>query len=170
MASAMFSKCVSVISTFLSLILTALQSALCDELNYKDLFIERDGKYWFLIAFPTINRSSQWFFGRLFLKKYNLFFNYDTKTISFYNPNLPRDDPSDKKGDTSGNKSTIIICIAAIVVLSIISVGLGIYLSKMCYKANKNKGRLNEIRENFVYETQENNNNENESQTAGINA
>jgi hypothetical protein len=53
------------------------------ELNYKDLFIERDGKYWFLIAFQTTNRSSQWFFGRLFLKKYNLFFNYDLKTISF---------------------------------------------------------------------------------------
>ena len=142
------------------------------ELNYKDLFIERDGKYWFLIAFPTINRSSQWFFGRLFLKKYHFIFNYDSKTISFYNPNLPKDDPSDKKGDTSGNKTNIIIiiCIAAIVVLSLISISLGIYLSKMCYKANKNKGRLNEIKENFVYESQENNINENESQSITINA
>jgi hypothetical protein len=142
------------------------------ELNYKDLFIERDGKYWFLIAFPTINRSSQWFFGRLFLKKYNFIFNYDSKTISFYNPNLPKDDPSDKKGDSTGNKTNIIIiiCIAAIVVLSLISISLGIYLSKMCYKANKNKGRLNEMKENFIYESQENNINENESQSITINA
>ena len=40
----------------------------------------------------------------------------------------------------------------------------------MCYKANKNKGRLNEIKENFIYESQENNINENESQSITINA
>ena len=138
------------------------------ELNYKDLFIERDGKYWFLIAFPTINRSSQWFFGRLFLKKYNLFFNYDLKTISFYNPNLPRDDiPINPENKSSNVKLTIFIVV--IVVLSAVSVGLGIYLSRVCYKAKKAKGRLNEIKENFVYETQENNNGENESQSNAIN-
>ena len=137
------------------------------ELNYKDLFIEKNGKYWFLIAFPTINRTSQWYFGRIFLKKYNLFFNYDTKTISFYNPNLPKEETPTTPNNTSN--TTLIICIVAIVVLSAVSIGLGIYLSKVCYKEKKAKGRINEINENFVYETQENNKYENKSDINSIN-
>ena len=90
------------------------------------------------------------------------------KTISFYNPNLPKDDiPINPENKSSNVKLTIFIVV--IVVLSAVSVGLGIYLSRVCYKAKKAKGRLNEIKENFVYETQENNNGENESQSNAIN-
>ena len=120
-----------------------------------------------MIAFPTINRTSQWYFGRIFLKKYNLFFNYDTKTISFYNPNLPKEEIPTTPNNTSN--TTLIICIVAIVVLSVVSIGLGIYLSKVCYKEKKAKGRINEINENFVYETQENNKYENKSDINSIN-
>ena len=125
------------------------------ELNYEDLFVEKDGKFWFLIVFPT-QRVSEWYFGTLFLRKYNLLFNYDSKTMGFYNPNLPKgDDPSGENPDNS-NSLTIKICIAVIVILSILSVGLGIYISKICYNKKKTKARLNEIEENFEYESKDN--------------
>ena len=125
------------------------------ELNYEDLFVEKDGKFWFLIVFPT-QRVSEWYFGTLFLRKYNLLFNYDSKTMGFYNPNLPKgDDPSGENPDNS-NSLTIKICIAVIVVLSVLSVGLGIYISKICYNKKKTKARLNEIEENFEYESKDN--------------
>ena len=134
------------------------------ELTYEDLFVEKDGKLWFLITFPTINKISQWFFGSIFLRKYNLLFNYDSKTISFYNPNLPKKEkPTEKNTDESdsnnsnSNSLVIKICIGIIVVLVILSIGMGIYIYKICFKNKKNKNRLNEIDENFEYESHENN-------------
>ena len=32
------------------------------EFNYEDLFVEKDGNYWFLITFPTYNEIEEWFF------------------------------------------------------------------------------------------------------------
>ena len=133
------------------------------ELTYEDLFVEKDGKLWFLITFPTINRISQWFFGSVFLRKYILLFNYDSKTISFYNPNFPKketqsDQNSDipDSNDSNSNSLIIKICLAIIVVLAVVSIGLGLYIYKICFKNKKNKNRINEIDENFEYESHEN--------------
>ena len=126
------------------------------ELNYEDLFTEKDGKFWFLITFPTFNDISEWYFGILFLRKYNFLFNYDSKIISFYNPNLPKEEKEQNKIDvSSSNNKTIKIFIIIIVILSVFSVGLGIYIAKICFENKKNKVRLNELNDNFEYETVE---------------
>ena len=53
------------------------------ELNYKDLFVKKNGKYHFLIVFYVMN-TFRWTFGRPFLKKYQIVFDHDRKLIGTY--------------------------------------------------------------------------------------
>ena len=64
------------------------------ELTYEDLFIEDDEKFIFLV---NENNGENWLMGYSFLKKYQFVFNEDSKTIGFYNPNLPKE--TDDVGD-----------------------------------------------------------------------
>jgi hypothetical protein len=57
-------------------------------LDYNDLFEEKDGKYFFKIIFDK-NNKMQWKLGKPFLKKYTLYYDYDAKTVGFYNQDLP---------------------------------------------------------------------------------
>ena len=125
------------------------------ELNYEDLFVEKDGKFWFLITFPTFNEIFEWYIGNLFIRKYNFLFNYDSKIISFYNPNLPKEGDESKKDILSSNSITIKILIIIVAILSVFSVILGIFLGKFWYQNKKYKARLNELNDNFEYETKE---------------
>ena len=56
-------------------------------LDYKDLFKEFDGKYYFLIVFQR-NYNIDWTFGKLFFKKYQFIFDTDNRMIGFYNQNI----------------------------------------------------------------------------------
>ena len=69
------------------------------ELTYQDLFIENDGKYWFL---PIANKKDNWLIGFSFLKKYHFSFNQDSKIVNFYNPNLPKEE--EEKDDKEKEK------------------------------------------------------------------
>ena len=109
-----------------------------------------------MVIFPTFNDISEWYFGNLFLRKYNLLFNYDSKIISFYNPNLQRDDnDSSNKNNSKSNDITIKILIIIIVILSVFSVSIGILVGKLYYQNKKYKVRLNELNDSFEYETKE---------------
>ena len=136
------------------------------EFNYEDLFVEKDNKFWFLIAFPTYYDVEEWYFGIIFLRKYQLVFNPDAKTISFYNPKLPIEENDDNNSkpinnnNKNNNKSIFIVII--IVVLGIIFIGLGIYLGKIIYINKKNKKRFNELEDNFEYNGEEFDNEKNE--------
>ena len=68
------------------------------ELTYKDLFAEYNGKYYFLV---TDSDGENWTIGFPLLKKYQFFFNQDTRSVYFYNPNLPqeKEDDDDEKED-----------------------------------------------------------------------
>ena len=57
------------------------------ELNYKDLFEEKDDKLYFLIAFD-INEEDLWKLGTIFFRKYFFIFNTEEKTIGFYNNDI----------------------------------------------------------------------------------
>jgi hypothetical protein len=59
------------------------------ELNYKDLFREKNGKFYFLVYFPEYTLGSYFTIGKIFLKKYSFTFNQDTKMIGYYNEDLP---------------------------------------------------------------------------------
>ena len=109
-----------------------------------------------MIIFPNYNEISEWYFGSIFLRKYNLLFNYDSKIISFYNPNLPKDEKDSNNHNSNSHSITIKICIAIIIILSVFSVILGIYIGKIYYQNKKSKVRLNELNDNFEYETTEN--------------
>ena len=64
------------------------------ELNYKDLWIEYNGKYISLI-WISLNDRKNWRFGKPFLKKYFFSYNVDKKLMSFY--------PTNEEGDKSEN-------------------------------------------------------------------
>ena len=76
------------------------------ELTYKDLFIEINGNYYFLV---TDTSDESWSIGYSLLKKYQFVFNQDSKTIGFYNPNLPiekEEDSTDAKEKENEKEKT----------------------------------------------------------------
>ena len=86
--------------------------------------------------------------GKIFLKKYLLVFNQDTKTIGFYNANFQNDINIEKN-----NSLLIIIGILFIICICIIC----FFLAKKIYEERR-RIRLNEINEQYEYNNYENNN------------
>ncbi len=86
-----------------------------------------------------------------------MIFNQDSKTISFYNPNLPLEDEKGNSPISINNNINIktIIIIIIIILLSLISIGLGIYLGKIVYDNKKAKKRFNELEDSFEYISRE---------------
>ena len=120
------------------------------EFTYEDLFLEKDDNFWFLIALSSFqNDLEEWNMGIIFLRKYNLIFNQDTKTISFYNPNVLIEDINDKICNRR-IVLTKILTIIVIVILFIIGI-IYIYICKRLLKSNKDKKRLNHINDNSDY-------------------
>ena len=146
------------------------------ELTYKELFIEINGKYYFLI---TENSDETWSIGFSLFKKYQFVFNQDSRTVGFYNPNLPKEkeekeeqsdtdvkEEEEEKEEQKANKEEekennennikesglsielviIILCIGGIIFIAI-----GILIGKFIFKKMKGKKRMNELDENFDY-------------------
>ena len=139
------------------------------EFNYEDLFVEIDDKIWFLIIFPIYYEIEEWFFGIIFLRKYNLIFNQDSKTISFYNPNLPLEEEENisSKSLNKYNDNKLIIFIVIIVILGFLFIGLGFYIGKIVYN-NKGKRRFNELDDSFEYVSNNQKLDNNESNSIGV--
>ena len=129
------------IKTFPSLNLYSQQLLFTFILDYKDLFYEKSGKYFFNIIFDK-NNKNQWKLGKPFLKKYVFVYDYDSKTIGFYNEELP--------GGKRGKKiSSILLNIFFAIV--IIAFGfLGFYYGKKVYDKARKK-RRNEIEDEYEY-------------------
>ena len=124
------------------------------EFTYEDLFIEKNNKYWFMIALSAFNTDlDEWFMGIIFLRKYNLVFNQDSKTISFYNPNIPisTDKKQEINNNTNNSSRYIIIILIIIIFAIIIIIIIRIFFFKNIFTASKNKKRINHIYENFDY-------------------
>ena len=115
------------------------------EMNYtfslkkEELFIKKNGKIYFLIYFLEKNKFSNWILGKPFLKKYQLFFDYEKKKIGFYTPDK-------KKNDNLTSKLNIII------ILIIVIFVLLFILYKFHYN-QKRKRRINEVDDNYNYMT-----------------
>ena len=139
------------------------------EFTYEDLFVELDDKIWFLITFPIFYEIEEWFFGIIFLRKYNLIFNQDSKTISFYNPNLPleEEDNISNKTINNFNDNKLIIFIVIIVILSFLFLGLGFYIGKIVFNS-KEKRRFNELDDSFEYVSNNQNSDKNEYNSIGV--
>ena len=126
------------------------------EFDYEDLFVEKDNKYWFLVTFPTYVDVEEWFFGIIFLRKYNLIFNQDSKTLSFYNPKLPIIEKDKSENINNNSNSISYILIFVIILVIIISIVIGVYIGKMVYENKKGKKRFNELEDSFEYESKDN--------------
>lgn len=100
-------------------------------LNYKDLFIDVEDKYLFLMIFGGIYDL---ILGYPFLKKYEIIFNQDTKTIGFYKEKNNNDDKSDKSDKSPSSSSNtyyyIIIIFLSIILLVLIYIGISLFLKK----------------------------------------
>ena len=72
------------------------------ELTYKELFIEMNGIYYFLVTENSDDEA--WSIGYSLLKKYQFVFNQDSRTVGFYNPNLPKDKEKDENPSDTDEK------------------------------------------------------------------
>ena len=133
------------------------------ELSYKDLFIEKDNIYWFLIVSDNLFYTTDWTFGNIFMRKYQFTFNVDKKEIGFYNPNY-----SKENNDSSVNgSSNTILYILLIIALVIILIGIGIFIKMKFFSRKSKKKRANELDDDYEYAShkneKDNNNEENEN-------
>ncbi len=120
------------------------------EFTYEDLFLEKDHNFWFLIALSSFqNDLEEWNMGIIFLRKYNLIFNQDTKTISFYNPNLEIKENNEIVWNRKISFTAILIVIILVIFLLFIIVY--IYIYKKFFKPNRDKKRLNHIYDTHDY-------------------
>ena len=115
------------------------------ELNYNDLFYYKDDYIYFLILF----KGSSWTFGEIFLKKYYLVFNQDSKTIGYY-MNIEDERPINSDDSDNENKAKInlIYILLILILVSIIIVGIILFTKK-----GKRKSRANELDDDYEYDS-----------------
>ncbi len=103
------------------------------EFDYKDLFDNYEGKKYFKIIYPDV-KTKIWVLGRIFLKKYKLYFDYERKTIGIY--------LNKKKINSIGIYILFFFLILVIIIL--------IYLLFKLWK-NKRKKRAFELNDDYEY-------------------
>ena len=110
-------------------------------LNYKDLFIEQDDEYIFVIVFDnnTFNKNPHWILGKPFMKKYQLVYDLDRKIIGLY-----------KENNNIEKHENNYIYIFVLIVLIVIIIVLIVYIIYYNKKPRKSKAfELDD--ENFDY-------------------
>ena len=136
------------IEQFPSLNLYLQQFLFTFNLDYNDLFQEKNGKYFFKIIFDK-NNKMQWKLGKPFLKKYTLYYDYDAKTVGFYNQDLP------------GNNRRKRILNIFLNIFYVIIIGVfgyvGFFYGKKFYDKVRKK-RIYEVEDNYEYRGEESTN------------
>ena len=132
--------------------------------TYEDLFLKFNDRIYFLIAFRDEKYyvySSKWYFGEIFLRKYIASFNYDSKSIIFYqnqvnNANLnSKIIYEEKKIEKKSNRLGIL--------RTLLEIFMGIFIVFMIYIfyrkiRSKRKIHANELEDNnFAYEPKKEN-------------
>ena len=120
------------------------------ELNYNDLFREKNGKIYFLIIF---SETPQNYFeiGKIFLKKYTFTFNQDSKTIGYYLKTKESNNQNPTNGLFFTKTSFIIIVVCVLIAFSVI----GFFVGKYFYDKMR-KRRMNELDDIYEYKPEEN--------------
>ena len=120
-------------------------------LNAYNLFELIDNKLFFHVIFKTTS-PLYWKIGYLGLKKFNISFNQDAKTISFY---IKESNNTINSNNNKNNENKVLliclICLAAIFIVLLI----GFIYYYITHK--KNKKIANELDDDFVYESKEKN-------------
>ena len=131
------------------------QFGFCFNFDYKDLFKEKDDKIYFLIYFKlNDNYSSRFTFGQIFIKKYILTFNYDTKMIGFYDKNIIIESNKEQQNSNKTSGSNV----AILIICSIVFVCIGFLFGKKIYEKARKK-KANELIDDYDYESHDINSN-----------
>jgi hypothetical protein len=93
--------------------------------NFDDLFMKIGNKYYFLVIFEKYERS-YFEVGFPFFKKYDIIFNEDSKTISYYNINK-KNEKNEKETSVESNTFKIIVIIILSIILICLILGVGFY-------------------------------------------
>ena len=132
-------------------------------MHFYYLFMEFKERYYFLIIFPEDKYSNNnWYLGLPFIKRYQFIFNYDLKTIGFYNENIKEknntNDETNGDGKSNKNKNVRLIIEISVGILLIGLIVVAFIIGKRIN--NRRKNRANELNDdNYEYFSQENNNN-----------
>lgn len=111
------------------------------ELNYDDLFKEKEDKIYFLIWFNSLKQINlYWEMGFPFMKKYVFNYNYDNKLISFYNNKINEE-------DINSNGNSKIMNIVIIIFLIFIVCALGFVIGRKIRRRNRLTAK--ELEENY---------------------
>ena len=102
------------------------------------IFKSKDGFQHFMVVFQNDIKNINWVFGKLFLEKYLLVFNLESKTIGYY-----------IRSEKGISKSLIFI-----IFLILIIIFLGILLYYFIKKIPRKK-RIYELENNYDYITQD---------------
>ena len=112
------------------------------ELNYDDLFKEKEDKIYFLIWFNSLKQINlYWEMGFPFMKKYVFNYNYDNKLISFYNNKINEEE------DINSNGNSKIMNIIIIIFLIFIVCALGFVIGRKIRRRNRLTAK--ELEENY---------------------
>ena len=129
-------------------------------LTKDDLFLKKNGKLFFLVAFGhSWEYNYCWNLGKPFMKKYNFFFDEDGLQILFY-------EKEEKKQDLIGSKNFVYLIWIGIGVLVVI-IGVLIFVFTKLIKERKKK--MYELEDDFDYNSGENNNNDGQKNNNGEN-
>ena len=121
----------------------------------KELFSKKGNKYFFKMVIYFQQHLKVFYFGRLFMKKYKVIFNSDSKIMYFFdvneNINIMNNDDNPK---TNRNNSLLIL---SYILIGIVFLVVGIFFGRRyCYK--KRRLYANELEDdNYIYETKEKN-------------
>lgn len=151
------------IKEFPSIFLEHIDLEYTFELSYKELFVEKNNKYWFLLVSDQYGTTG-WKFGNIFMSKYQLIFNLESKEIGFYNPKLSKlPNESENNNNKSSGNSYFILSLILIIVLCLILIGVGIFIKMKFYPNMSKKRRANELDDDYEYVSDKNNTKNNNS-------
>ena len=133
-------------------------------LNYEDLFIydKLKDKYIFLMLNDKF--ISGWIFGSIFLRKYQLIFNQDSKTIGYYKSmnyinSKYIDDKNENKNKSKNNVFKKVVFLLLFVASSLILILIGMHIQNKYF--NKSRIKAKELEDSFNFSKRKNlNNNE----------
>ena len=117
-------------------------------LTYKDLFMKKGNKIYYMVVFDGIGNYYQWTIGNIFIKNIMMVFDMDKKIIGIY-------DTSKKKEKIGKEKNNIINVTIYIVVIAItcgIIVALVIFIIYKFFWKKKSK-KAYELKEDYEYTT-----------------
>ena len=130
-----------------------------DDINFtftkNELWKEFENKYYFLVIFCEQPKEN-WIFGKIFFKKYIIFFNLEQKIIGFY-PNSNQQNSKSKDNIEKSNLIPYLLPWILVILLVIILVIIIIYFF-YCLKNKNRKTRANELDDNYDYVSHEHQN------------